>query len=240
MAYEYRFYDPSLGRWLNRDPIEENGGKNLYLFTSNNPVTKIDIYGLVDSNSNDRISELRREIKILREKIRDFPSSRRLHATILNVRERELKRLLEEERKKKEDIVKCEPVFAPFEIEEIVYRRWVETTHGHSKTPTAERIKIVLSFAGSHYVGGTNYVGELVGLLILPDHRNIYREEGFVIRMQRYKCYKCDKFRGKVNIRYEDREISREPFPARSSKYIRLVPNIINGVEYPVYGPDTT
>ena len=30
--YGYRFYHPTLMRWLNRDPIEERGGLNLYLF----------------------------------------------------------------------------------------------------------------------------------------------------------------------------------------------------------------
>jgi RHS repeat-associated protein len=33
--YGYRFYHPILMRWLNRDPIEENGGMNLYGFCGN-------------------------------------------------------------------------------------------------------------------------------------------------------------------------------------------------------------
>ena len=28
--YNQRYYDPQLGRWLSRDPIEEEGGLNLY------------------------------------------------------------------------------------------------------------------------------------------------------------------------------------------------------------------
>lgn len=35
--YGYRCYDPSLQRWLNRDPIQEDGGINLYEFVGNNP-----------------------------------------------------------------------------------------------------------------------------------------------------------------------------------------------------------
>ncbi len=33
--YGYRFYHPFLMRWLNRDPIEEDGGVNLYAFCGN-------------------------------------------------------------------------------------------------------------------------------------------------------------------------------------------------------------
>ncbi len=28
--YGYRFYAPELGRWINRDPVEDSGGLNLY------------------------------------------------------------------------------------------------------------------------------------------------------------------------------------------------------------------
>jgi RHS repeat-associated protein len=44
--YGYRFYDPGLQRWLNRDPLGEIGGFNLYMFVLNDPVTEIDPSGL--------------------------------------------------------------------------------------------------------------------------------------------------------------------------------------------------
>jgi RHS repeat-associated protein len=44
--YGYRFYDPNLQRWLNRDPIEENGGINLYGYVANSPLDSIDLFGL--------------------------------------------------------------------------------------------------------------------------------------------------------------------------------------------------
>ena len=43
--YGYRFYHPTLMRWLTRDPIEEEGGMNLYAFCLNAPVKKFDMRG---------------------------------------------------------------------------------------------------------------------------------------------------------------------------------------------------
>jgi RHS repeat-associated protein len=40
--YLYRYYDPNLQRWTNRDPIGEEGGMNLYGFVFNNPPELID------------------------------------------------------------------------------------------------------------------------------------------------------------------------------------------------------
>ena len=44
--YNYRYYSPDLGRWLKPDPIEEQGGYNLYAMVENNVVNWIDNYGL--------------------------------------------------------------------------------------------------------------------------------------------------------------------------------------------------
>jgi hypothetical protein len=41
------FYDPGSQRWINRDPIEEGGGVNLYTFVDNGPMTWIDAAGLI-------------------------------------------------------------------------------------------------------------------------------------------------------------------------------------------------
>jgi RHS repeat-associated protein len=42
----YRFYSADLGRWLNRDPLEEGGGMNLYRYVDNSPVSLLDRLGL--------------------------------------------------------------------------------------------------------------------------------------------------------------------------------------------------
>ncbi len=43
--YGYRFYDPHIGRWINRDPLEERGGKNLYAFVRNRSIGTVDTDG---------------------------------------------------------------------------------------------------------------------------------------------------------------------------------------------------
>jgi RHS repeat-associated protein len=44
--YGFRFYEPGLQRWMNRDPIGEAGGLNLYSFVGNNPLMLVDPWGL--------------------------------------------------------------------------------------------------------------------------------------------------------------------------------------------------
>jgi RHS repeat-associated protein len=45
--YGYRYYSPEVGRWVNRDPIEEEGGLNLYGMVGNDAVNRVDVLGLV-------------------------------------------------------------------------------------------------------------------------------------------------------------------------------------------------
>jgi RHS repeat-associated protein len=48
--YGYRYYCPELGRWPSRDPIEEDGGLNLYGFVGNSPIRTADWLGMGDVN----------------------------------------------------------------------------------------------------------------------------------------------------------------------------------------------
>lgn len=57
--YGYRFYSPQLMRWMNRDPIDEDGGINLYVFCRNIPVEKTDFLGLFDYCSCVEIKEFK-------------------------------------------------------------------------------------------------------------------------------------------------------------------------------------
>jgi len=48
----YRWYDPSSGRFLQRDPLGLNGGYNVYEYVSNSPLRDIDSTGLLPNPSD--------------------------------------------------------------------------------------------------------------------------------------------------------------------------------------------
>ncbi len=53
--YLYRYCDPSLQRWLNRDPLGELGGVSLYSYAVNNPLNAIDLWGLMSKCDCDKL-----------------------------------------------------------------------------------------------------------------------------------------------------------------------------------------
>lgn len=52
------YLNPEEGRWLSRDPLDEQGGPNLYGFVSNNPLSHIDPLGLWKAKGNNKGKEL--------------------------------------------------------------------------------------------------------------------------------------------------------------------------------------
>ena len=54
--FGFRYYHPQWGRFVNRDPIEEAGGENLYRFVSNDPVNRWDLLGLRGSPTPGQIA----------------------------------------------------------------------------------------------------------------------------------------------------------------------------------------
>lgn len=58
LYYGYRYNNPSTGRWLDRDPIEEGGGLNIYCFVQNNSPNDFDLLGREDHSDFHPIATL--------------------------------------------------------------------------------------------------------------------------------------------------------------------------------------
>jgi RHS repeat-associated protein len=55
--YGYRYYDPSMGKWLSRDPAGEGGGQNIYGMVGNDPLNAFDALGLWATKVHHQIVE---------------------------------------------------------------------------------------------------------------------------------------------------------------------------------------
>jgi RHS repeat-associated protein len=56
LYYGLRYYNPSTGRWPSRDPIEEQGGVNLYAMCGNDPLNHVDLLGLWGAGDHEQMT----------------------------------------------------------------------------------------------------------------------------------------------------------------------------------------
>jgi RHS repeat-associated protein len=68
-----RFYDPDVGRWGRRDPM--NKYAMMYSFCSSSPIRRLDIYGLDDKTNTQRhVGRLERDLDRERNRLREMQS----------------------------------------------------------------------------------------------------------------------------------------------------------------------
>lgn len=68
--YGYRFYAPTIGKWMNRDPLYKLWDVNLYEYVYGNPITIVDYYGLLSENGGLLYSK--NDYNTGRELIKDY------------------------------------------------------------------------------------------------------------------------------------------------------------------------
>ena len=66
--YGFRYYNYISGRWLNRDPLGDTGGLNLYGFVKNDSVNTYDILGLI---SKEQVKQQNKAAKRTYARVRD-------------------------------------------------------------------------------------------------------------------------------------------------------------------------
>jgi RHS repeat-associated protein len=83
--YVYRFFDPNLQRWLNRDPIGELGGLNLYMYVLNNPVDDTDLFGLYTDLKDCELAAYSQYLRDINSDIHLVVANHYLEETLLGV-----------------------------------------------------------------------------------------------------------------------------------------------------------
>jgi RHS repeat-associated protein len=64
LYYGYRYYNSATGRWVNRDPAEEEAGANVYGLLGNNAVNLFDILGLCGGGEGGDDSCICKEVEV--------------------------------------------------------------------------------------------------------------------------------------------------------------------------------
>jgi RHS repeat-associated protein len=89
----YRYYDSGAGRFLNRDPIDYDGGVNVYGYLNNNPFGDDDVDGLQAGNRGRGSKQ-----RIRHKEFEDW-NDQKLHDEMEKCKDKELKRKMQEEEK---------------------------------------------------------------------------------------------------------------------------------------------
>jgi RHS repeat-associated protein len=69
--YGYRWYDAVKGRWVSRDPIEEDGGLNLYGMVGNDSLSNIDVLGEIGLGQLIKCALKKLAKGVLKDKLKD-------------------------------------------------------------------------------------------------------------------------------------------------------------------------
>ncbi len=68
--YGYRWYDASNGRWINRDPIKEDGGMNVHNAFRGDPINGVDVLGLAVIFISDEVFQIdKKKIEIKKKSL---------------------------------------------------------------------------------------------------------------------------------------------------------------------------
>jgi RHS repeat-associated protein len=88
--YNHRYYSPELGRWTNKDPIEEKGGINLYGMCGNSPANNTDRLGaLWGAMYNEYVAPLqRRAADYVISRLSDYPNAAKAVAFVSELHSR--------------------------------------------------------------------------------------------------------------------------------------------------------
>ena len=93
--YAYRFYDSVTGRWPSRDPIEEDGGINLYGFVGNDGLDRVDLLGNIPAVSCLTGKNCDSRESISSHGFWDNTRKRRLFIAMLDAEQTKLREILE-------------------------------------------------------------------------------------------------------------------------------------------------
>ena len=68
----YRHFSPTLGRWVSKDPIQEQGGLNLYAFVQNNGINSWDYLGFSCEKEANNLNQKEERVRKLKQRAKNI------------------------------------------------------------------------------------------------------------------------------------------------------------------------